>query len=111
MASRKNERLPGIDGRYEFTNKFILRTLHNVRARLAELSMEAERLKELRYELEAYASQVNVEQERAVCEFIELSDAIIDHCLKLRERLDGPHVLVKVVERRDGKLPPEPSDN
>jgi hypothetical protein len=112
MSKANGKRLPGIDCRLELTNKFMLRTLRKARARVAEVLMEMARIKELSVELDSFASPEDVPDEAlAIQEFTELSDAIIEYCLKVRATLDGPFVKVPAGRGAARTLPPDPSKN
>lgn len=112
MSKTNGKRLTGIDCRLELTNKFMLRTLRKARARVAELLMEMARIKELSVELDSFASPGDVpDEELAIQEFNDLSEAIVEYCLKVREALNEPFVKVGTEKNQARPLPPDPSQN
>ena len=112
MSKTNGKRLPGIDCRLELTNKFMLRTLRKARARVAELLMEMARIKELSVELDSFASPDDVpDEELAIQEFKDLSEAIIEYCLKVREALNEPFVKIPTEQAPAKTFPPDPSKN
>lgn len=112
MSKMYGKRLPGIEGRLEFTNRFMLRTLRKVRAKTAELIMEMSRLKELQAELDSYASPEYVaDEEGAVKEFNEIAEAIFQHCYSLREKLEEQPSMFPADPKAPNRLPTEPGNN
>lgn len=112
MSKTNGKLLPGIDCRLELTKKFMQRTLRKVRARVAELLMEMARIKELSVELDSYASpEVVPDEAAAIQEFEDLSEAIIEYCLKVRDSLNEPFVKVGTEKSQARPLPPDPTSN
>ena len=112
MSKMYGKRLPGIEGRLEFTNRFMLLTLRNVRAKTAELIMEMSRLKELQVELDSYASPEYVsDEEAAIMEFNEIAEAVFQHCYSLRERLDEKPPVFPAEQKAPMSLPEDPGNN
>lgn len=112
MSKKNGKRLPGIDCRLELTNKFMLRTLRKARARVAEILMEMARIKELSVELDSFASPEDVpDEELAIQEFNDLSEAIVEYCLKVRATLNEPFVKIPTDKGPAKKLRPDPSKN
>lgn len=102
MPNDKKERLPGINGRYEFTKRFLRRTLHKVeavKAKLGLLELIAIDLTKLAGELEKKACARDLpDPSEAVREFMDLSDWIDAYCLELGDLVGGPPVRVLSVK-------------